>query len=190
MLSSPLVRLIGDEKSSAPCAGAKLSFAVPPCFSAENDAPLPALYRERPAGFHGARCARITCVLLRTREAGAIRCPSRALQPGARSLGRTWESPSPSMYGSYYTHLRPIAQDHLDGDFRLLRSFWGCMRKGPNRGRGSGRGRGGDYSSTAFSATGSVISSPELTLTVRTRVMPVPSSVRVRVSWSTKAICG
>ena len=31
--------------------GRSLNFAVPPCFSAEYTAPLPALYRERPADF-------------------------------------------------------------------------------------------------------------------------------------------
>ncbi len=55
----------GIKKAPPQIAGAKLSFAVPPCFSAEH-APrpcLPCIYRERPAGFHRAHGDAFSCVL-------------------------------------------------------------------------------------------------------------------------------
>lgn len=69
--------------------------------------PLAALYRERPADF---------IILLemmcspRTQEAGAVLCKTRALQPGARSLGDCSDGPSPSMYGHYYNRFNGFVQ--------------------------------------------------------------------------------
>ena len=92
------------------------------------------------------------------------------------------------MYGFYYTHLSRIAQAPFGRRFQPALHFSGYTEKPEPRRRFGDKGKA--YSRVALSVTGSVIFSPELTLTVRTTDMPVPSSVRVRVTWSTNAICG
>ena len=101
------------KKSSAPVLqGRSLNFAVPPCFGAEiHSAPLPALYRERPADFIGIN----RCVLRVLGRPERFQSKTRALQPWARSLGNCVWSLSPSMYGLYYTRLGRFMQDLFIG---------------------------------------------------------------------------
>lgn len=78
---------IGTKKASPLCAGAKLNFAVPPCFGARSALECPVSGAARR-------------VYPRTREVGDLLCRAYALQPGAYSLGRGVGRRSPSMYRS------------------------------------------------------------------------------------------